>query len=229
MFVRLSYDLSPADPVWPGSPPVRIEPNSRIEDGGSSNSSVFSTLNHNGTHIDGPAHFVPGSPALSAFNIGEFVFENAALVDLPAGEDTPIDAEMLARHVEHPADIELLLARTGFSRHRRSDPQRYVLRGPYFLPSAADFLLGSCPRLRALGMDMLSAGSPGHKGEAHAFHRRILGDNASARHVFLIEDMKLDECPAEPGRVFVVPWFVAGLDSAPVTAFVEMPADVGNP
>jgi arylformamidase len=45
-------------PTWPGEPGPRIEPHSRIADGGAANVSILTVGDHTGTHVDPPLHML---------------------------------------------------------------------------------------------------------------------------------------------------------------------------
>ena len=59
-WVDVSVPLRTGMVHWPSDPPVEIERTRAMERGDSSNLSFMSMGSHSGTHMDAPAHFVPG-------------------------------------------------------------------------------------------------------------------------------------------------------------------------
>lgn len=56
----ISAQLGPGTPVFPGDPPVELAPVSRADGGRSFGVSRLSLSTHAGTHVDPPAHLIPG-------------------------------------------------------------------------------------------------------------------------------------------------------------------------
>src|SRR5947209_455004 len=59
--IDISRPVGPDTPVWPGDPPVAVEPVARVEDGDPAAVSRLTLGTHTGTHVDPPAHFLPGA------------------------------------------------------------------------------------------------------------------------------------------------------------------------
>jgi len=55
-YYDISVPISNGGAVYPGNPPIRIEPQQEIAKGGSSNVSSLSFGSHTGTHVDAPKH-----------------------------------------------------------------------------------------------------------------------------------------------------------------------------
>jgi len=64
MIIDISLPIGPGTPVWPGDPPVLVESVARIQDGDPADVSRLSLGTHTGTHVDPPAHFVPGAATI---------------------------------------------------------------------------------------------------------------------------------------------------------------------
>lgn len=219
----LSYSLGPETPTFLDNPPVTVRQVSSLAEGGVANWFEITTINHNGTHVDAPWHYWQEGPHLTDLPLDAFVFTRPLLLDLPKDDGELITAADLAPHGDAFAQSDLLLVRTGFARHRTSDPARYGRRAPGFHPSAADILLAPSSTLRAIGMDIPSASSPLHLDEGNAFHREVLGTSGRGRYLLLIEDVRLDPdlAQADLGRVLLVPLFLQDLDAAPCTILAE--------
>jgi arylformamidase len=60
VIIDISRPIGPNTPVWPGDPPVLVERVARIEAGDPADVSRLQLGTHTGTHVDPPAHFLPG-------------------------------------------------------------------------------------------------------------------------------------------------------------------------
>lgn len=217
MFTLLSHPLSVSTPAFAGGPSLSISPIKELRSGGSSNSYTLCFPNHLGTHIDAPKHCDDRGRPLSSYAAEDFVFTRPALLDLPKEESElirPVELQPFKRRI---ASADLLLLRTGFQKYRHADSVKYATRNPGISPEAATYLMHSFPRLRALGLDTISASAVRHREEGRAAHRILL----SGRDFFIIEDMNLMNYPKRTRRVLIVPLIVEGVDSAPCTALAE--------
>jgi hypothetical protein len=71
-------------------------------------------------------------------------------------------------------------------------------------------------------MDFASAAATTHMKEGCEAHRVFLGCGSfSDRPVLLIEDVRLPDVMPTLNKIYLVPWFFDGLDSAPCTLFAE--------
>ena len=214
----LSHPLTETSPAYRDNPSPRIEERKTVAADGNRAYSI--TLgNHTGTHLDAPAHFHQDGRRLGTLEIGELLFERPRLIDLGRGDDQLIGIAELEPWVDQLADADLLLVRTGYgAAHRASDPHRYRHRGPGFAGPAAAWLRGRCPRLRAIGMDFISAAAPAHPEDGRVFHLAALDESAGPA-LLLIEDARLDPglTSEELGRVLAAPLWLGDLDGAPVT------------
>ena len=63
VYYDISLPISPAMPVWPGDPPIRIERLSSVRQGDEFNVSRMEIGTHTLTHVDAPRHFTEqGTP-----------------------------------------------------------------------------------------------------------------------------------------------------------------------
>jgi arylformamidase len=70
------YDISAeitSAPVYPGDPQPKIEPLSRMSDGGEYNLSALNMCLHTGTHVEAPAHFVDGGVTVGEMDLSVFM------------------------------------------------------------------------------------------------------------------------------------------------------------
>lgn len=185
--------------VWPGDPPVVVEPVSRIEAGDIAAVSRLGLGTHTGTHVDPPAHFLAGGATVDELPLDVLVGP-AVVVDLTGGG--PVDAARLAASDVPEGTVRLLL--------KTSAAQGLLT------PEGAAWLVERGVQL--VGVDTLSI-EPA--SEDYPVHRLLLG-----AAVILVEG--LDLTGAAPGRYQLVclPLRIAGGDGAPARA-VLLPLDGG--
>lgn len=106
MIIDISLAVGPDTPVWPGDPPVVVEPVARLEAGDPAGVSRLVLGTHTGTHVDPPAHFVPGGVTVDALPLDVLVGP-AMVADLTVAG--PVDARRLESLALPPATTRLLL------------------------------------------------------------------------------------------------------------------------
>ena len=85
MIIDLSLPLGEETPIYPMDPGVKIRPWAFIEkDGYYMN--VLKLGEHTGTHVDAPAHFVPGGKAIDELPLEKFIGQ-AFVIDVKKGND----------------------------------------------------------------------------------------------------------------------------------------------
>jgi arylformamidase len=136
-FIDVSLPIgNPSIPAYPGDPEVRVSPALRIERGDPGNVSALAMGTHSGTHVDPPAHLIPGGVTV----------DNLPL-DAMVGKALVVEPEALG---SLPPGVERVLLRTAGSETRLSvtQAQQFVERG-----------------VRLVGIDALSVEpeeNPGH-------------------------------------------------------------------
>jgi kynurenine formamidase len=220
-YIKLSYDLDENTPAPAGLDRVKIKKISDILKGDISNVYQISLCNHVGTHIDGPNHFNPGKPSIDKYKIGTFIFNYPVILDIPKSDGQIILKEDLATYEELLRIADIVLIRTGFSKIRKKNLYRYEQESPGFSANAAEYIvMGDFPNLRALAIDSLSFASLKNIEEGIEAHRILM--NEDDKDIFLIEDINLDFNLKLIKKVYVIPLFVKGFDSAHCTVFAEI-------
>ncbi|MDZ7725162.1 MAG: cyclase family protein [candidate division KSB1 bacterium] len=69
--IDCSHPLSESVPVWPGDPPVQIQPWTKLQDGFRMNR--ISMAEHSGTHIGVPAHYVSNAITLDQLPVADLI------------------------------------------------------------------------------------------------------------------------------------------------------------
>src|SRR5262245_9524275 len=93
--IDISVSIEPGMVRYEGDPPVEITPYRAMARGDAADVSLLSLGSHTGTHVDAPAHFVPGGATVDALPWAALV--GPALVVELAGPG-PIGRVELARH-----------------------------------------------------------------------------------------------------------------------------------
>ena len=222
-YEKLSYTISAQTTAigWAasGETPevVKVTPYERISQGDRANSSLVELFNHCGTHIDLPNHVSLDDRALADFTIDELVFHQPLVVDLPLGDDELLSVDHLAGHSHQLQSCDLLLIRSGFSRHR-GDLKHYAVHTPGVSVAAAHYLIEYFPNIKAVGVDFLSFETLSDVSHEFKGHATVLGHG-----VLIIEDLDLRAIENENlGRVFAIPLFIEEVDSFPATVFAEI-------
>jgi arylformamidase len=73
MIYDISVPIYPGMVVWEDEEPVKLEPLSRLEDGGLAAVSRFSCGTHTGTHVDPPRHFIEGGAGVDEMPLDAMV------------------------------------------------------------------------------------------------------------------------------------------------------------
>ncbi len=219
-YVLLSYALDTETPIFGINPPNTVTRVERISDGDSCNSSQITLFNHNGTHVDTPRHFDDSGKNIIDYGIEDFIFTNPQIVDIPKGENEAIEINDLLEQKSIIQSCDLLLIRTGF--YSKRGKQSYVDRNPWLDNQTATFLR-RLPLLKAIGIDTISISSFSRLEIGKETHRILLsGISDNTEPMVIIEDMKLPGELKNLRRVFVIPLFISGVDSAPCTVFAEV-------
>ena len=221
-FVRLSYEISPTAPGWPGTPTYRWEQVSSIAGGDVANLGVLHLCDHFGTHLDAPNHFNDSGRPIAQVPLDRFIYERPRLVDIPKGAGDLVEKSDLETRADVFRDADLLLIRTGWSRVRGEDPERYASDGPGVSAEASRYV-AALPGLKAVALDFASLSSyPKVDPEGIEAHRILCGVGRDDEYVIILEDVDLSGYPVEARRVYAIPLFAEGADSSPCTVFAEV-------
>ena len=210
MLVNLSHVLTKETPGFAGGPSLTISPIKEIKMGGSSNSYNLHFSNHLGTHIDCPNHFDENGKTVSKYKLDDFIFTSELLVDIPKKDSELIEARDLEKFEKDINKVEILLIRTKFQRYRELEPERYSKVNPGLSSEGAKYIVDKFPKLKAIGLDIISVSSASNRDEGRKAHGILL----KKRDFFIIEDMNLSNYVANIKRIFAIPIFINGVDSS---------------
>jgi len=200
----VTVPLVPGLPVYPGDPPFEIEPIQRL---GSAPFSLsrMSLATHTGTHVDAPAHFLPGGATIDSLPL-EILLGKARVVEIPARER--IDrADLEPRDLRD--DLRILLKTRMSGQMLKPGFQEDHL---YLSGDAAAYLAQA--GLKLVGFDYLSVdryGAPDYPA-----HHALLEAG-----VVIVEGLDLSE--VEPGEydMACLPLRVAGGDGSPARVILR--------
>ena len=204
----ISLPISESLVVWPGDPPVRITQPLHLDRGDEATVSHLDMGAHTGTHVDAPAHFVPGGSGIDALDLNALV--GPALV-VHALEADALSADVLAT-LPIPSGTERVLFRTRnselWARGERAFQEGFVA----ITEDGARWLIERGARL--VGVDYLSVAP---FDDVTPTHRALLQAG-----IVPLEGLNLSGI--EPGvyQLVCLPLKIVGSDGAPArTILIE--------
>jgi arylformamidase len=220
VIIDISLSIGADTPVWPGDPPVSVEPVARLEAGDVAGVSRLVLGTHTGTHVDPPAHFLPGGVAVDELPLDVLVGA-AVVADVTGGG--PIDAGRLEA-LGLPGGTTRILLKTADGKAadgkpavggRAPAPARGLPSTGFVTPDGARWLVDHGVRL--VGVDTLSI-EPATAD--YPVHRLLLGAG-----VIIVEGLDLTAAPAGRYQLVCLPLRIAGGDGAPARAVLVPLAD----
>lgn len=208
--IDLTHPIAPGMPVYPGDPAPALRPVTVLGEVGYVTREL--TLgSHTGTHMDAPAHMIPGGRTLDAFPADHFTGP-ALVLHLPVGPGTVIAGAAPRAHARDIAAVDFLLLDTGWARRWGTDG--YFVGYPVLHPDAAAWL--ATQDLKGIGIDTPSVDV--HDAETFAVHHALLG-------VGMVIVENLANLGHLPSRITfaALPLHLADADGAPARAVAWLP------
>jgi arylformamidase len=205
----LSLPISPSMVVWPGDPPVRVEPCLRIARGNAANVSELCLGSHTGTHVDPPYHFDDTGKTVDELPLEDLI-GRAWVCSFPSKRE--IDVSDLQDNVPH--GTTRLLLKTANSDLWRQCVGEFTSDFAVITLEAAQWIVKQ--GIKLLGVDYLSVERPGSL--EHAVHHVLLGAG-----VIVAEGLDLSLLEAGWYNLYCLPLRVAGGDGAPARAVAVGP------
>lgn len=227
--VDLTRPLVSGMPVYPGDPPVTVEPvRTHRADGFEVSRICFGS--HSGTHVDAPRHFFPEGATLDEFPAGRFM-GRGVIVDLrqippggsdhrppapagpPAAPGSPDAPDQAVGSIPVFVDATFLAERLRDCPLMAGDLALLWTEGVFLAEEAARLLLDAGVVLVGTDSDSLDPReSP--QGYGYPVHQLLLGHG-----VLLAEGLcNLDKLGPGPVTCAFLPLAVAGADGAPLRA-----------
>jgi len=201
----VSMPLAAGVATWPGDPEFRRDLVASIERGDPATFASLQMSSHAGTHVDAPAHYLPGAATVDRLPL-EVLVGPARVVAIPDAQ--VIEAGHL--HAADPQRGERLLLRTANSDRRVL--QRPFRPGDVALDAGAARLLAGCG-IALLGVDSLTVGRPQDGSETH----RILLEAG----IVLVEGLDLADAAPGACELICLPLRIAGGDGAPARVLLR--------
>ena len=200
----ISVTLGEESIDYPGDTPYRREMLGRIKDGEAYDLSSLELSAHSGTHIDVPAHFVPGGKTIERYLVEDFVL-SALVLDID-------DRQSVRASSVEKAEIrqgEAILFRTENSVSGRCRNGVFSERYVHLTPEAAAVCVAKGVAL--VGIDYISIEKYGDLD--FTAHRTLLSAG-----VLVLEGIDLVQVP--PGRftLFCFPLKMRGAEASPTRA-----------
>lgn len=207
-FYDVTIPIREGMPVWPGDPPVAVQPRQRIAAGGGCNTSHYSFGSHVGTHIDAPFHFIQSGRTLDQIEPGELIGP-CWVADLTAAPSHITNRDLDAAGI--PSGVTRLLVKTRNSALWDEPNAPFQPSFVAFAESGARWVVAR--DIRLVGIDYLSV-EPFHSPGA-VVHNTLLGNDVVA-----IEGLDLRGIEAGPYHLICLPLRVPGADGCPVRAIL---------
>jgi arylformamidase len=200
--IDISRELYDGMPSYPGDPPFSCKPLSVLDenDPESCATTSLSLTSHSGTHLDAPAHFIPGGETIDRVPL-EILCGPALVVDL-SDRAASISKEALAACGLDKVE-RLIIKTAGDDAHLTLDGARYLRQNT---------------SVRLIGIDRLSIEalpSPGHP-----VHKTLLGGNEP---IYIIEGLDLKTAQAGDYQLVCLPLKIRGMDGAPARVLLVVP------
>jgi kynurenine formamidase len=223
----LAYAINDRLVPWPGDKRwFEANVNASVERNGYFTRS-FWMLEHYGTHLDAPIHFLPGKAPVDQIPTRQF-FGMAAVLDVRAEGAADVDYQLPAAHVDdwerrHGQIPEgaIVLLRTGWAsrwpdaRSYRNEDEAGRMHFPGFSREAVERLIER--KVSGIGCDTMSVDCGA--SQDFAVHRLALG--AGLYHLENLPD--LSELPENGAFLVVAPLKLEGGSDGPVRVFALLP------
>ena len=203
--IDISVPIQAGMVVCEGDPPVQVQSHLAMARGDYADVSRLVLGSHTGTHVDAPAHFIPGGATVDQLPLGALVGPAAVVEVAAAGIITRGDLEGLGS----PPAARLLLKTRNSS---RGSPGHFATADVALDDSAAEWAVEQ--GLRLIGIDGLSI--EGWQAPGYPVHRRLLGAG-----VVILEGLDLSGVRPGTYELLCLPLRLEGLDGAPCRALLR--------
>lgn len=216
----LSHKLIVATRGYGGKEGLWVLKNSSISDGDSSNSQVWRIQNHFGTHIDTPGHFFNDGQTIDSFPPDYWCCENIRVLEVCAHKNEIIPLSKIRGYFDTECDC--LLIKTGFEQYRGTNV--FWEENPGINPEIAFWIRENCPRLKLIGIDLVSISAWTNREIGRIAHKAFLDPKGKGREIIIVEDMHLSGVDADTNieQIVFAPLVVENSDASPCTVFAKI-------
>ncbi len=205
-WIDISVPVDNRLPVWPGDHRVELTVESPTKDFGNS---VISTSLHVGTHMDAPAHVIPGGTTIDQVQPDRLIGKTF-VAGIPAAV-TKIDQKVL-ESLNIPASVTRLLFKTSNSGLWQNDSEDFDITYAALTLDGAAWVVER--GIKLVGIDYLSIQL--YENEGTETHYKLLSND-----VLVVEGLNLGEVAPGWYDLICLPWKVAGACGAPVRAVLK--------
>ncbi len=207
----ISLPISESLVVWPGDPAVKITQPSHLDKGDKMTLTRLDMGAHTGTHVDAPAHFIPGGLGVDALDLNVLV--GPALV-IQALEADTLSADVLEQ-LPIPPGTERVLFRTRSSDRWARGDREFDEDFVAITEDGARWLVERAVRL--VGVDYLSVAPFDELASTHQILLRA--------GVVAVEGLNLSGIVPGVYQLVCLPLKIAGSDGAPARVILIDPSD----
>ena len=206
--IDVSYPISPAIAIYPENPSFSFTRTQNIATGDAANVSKIIIGSHTGTHIDAPAHFIPGGATVDQIPL-ERMNGRAKVLDVTGHGDIGVD--LMSDAGLERGDIVLFRTDNSLAWACDSILDDYVT----LTYEAADYIAGSGVKL--VGIDYLTVERPRSKRiPGKSVHKTLLGNG-----ILICEGLRLKDVMPGEYEFRCLPLNIIGLDGCPVRCVLK--------
>jgi arylformamidase len=207
--VDLTVPLSPQTVLYPGDAPPVLTFVRHLGRGDPSTDGRLTTGLHVASHVDAPAHFIPGGDTVDRL-APDRLCGPCSVIDLSGVSEGPITATHLSARRDR-LDRPIVLVRT----RNGALPSTGPARADYcaLSPDAARLLVAA--GVTVVGIDYLSV--EGMDDPTFPVHKTLL-----ASGVLVLENLRLSDVGEGYGNLCCLPMLIAGAEAAPVRALLRI-------
>lgn len=193
----VSVPLSAATPTYPGDPGIEIKQWLTLANGDAANVSLINFGLHSGTHVDAPAHFIPGGGKVESLALDSLIGE-AEVVEVPPDLKV-IDETFVAANCGRGS--QRILFKTRNSAFWSNPAAEFRADYTYIDSAAAGRLVAS--GIKLVGIDYLSVEQ--FQSQNFATHLAFLSHG-----VVILEGLDLRAVPGGVYELICLPLKIAG-------------------
>lgn len=194
---------------YPGDPPYVREVFCRIGDGGLYEMARLEMSAHAGTHLDAPAHFVPGGKTIDQYDVLDFILPACVI---PIQNRQTVGRAELSGAPIHTGDA--LLFKTDNSASGRCRAGKFSERYVYLSLEAAEYCVEK--RVNLVGLDYITVERYGD--DDFPVHR-LLSENG----ILILEGINLAHVPGGRYTLICLPMKISRGEASPVRAVLLGP------
>ena len=221
MWKKLSHKLSENTPTFGSREPIKKEYVRSLKRGDECNTQWVEFYTHASTHIDAPYHFNETGKKVDELSLEDLNFRRPCIVDVERGGNEFVTIDDLRPFFSSLSKCDFLMIRTGHEKYREDFPQKFI-EGPGLSIELAEWLVSEFPNIEGLGIDFASISSISELEIGYKVHNTLLNPNEKSRDpIIIVEDMHLSSVNKDPVQIWIVPFYIEGLDGAPCTILAE--------